>query len=196
MRETIRAGRYTTTGRKRRLFLIAAVLLLSLTLFACAQPPEKAKPVKATDEKVEQESKLLTKDQKKIIDTFGRPKQFILAYTPIGGDDGLGLSRTEIWYYPLHHKKITFAAGEILSVRAMENPKEDVSYSDAHIEDFDFSMDYKEVIEALGIEKAEPIEFAGDIFEEDEVESYLGEKVTFTIEQGHLTYMQTLGVKK
>ncbi len=173
---------------------LVAALLLSLVLFACARSPEEAKPIKTTDEKVE--SKLLTKDQKKIIDTFGRPKQFILAYLPIGGDDGFGLSRTEVWYYPSHKKKITFAAGEILSVRAMEDPGEGVSYSDARIEDFDFSMDYEEVIKALESKKVEPIEFANDIFKEDEVESYLADKVTFTIEQGRLTYMQTLGVKE
>ncbi len=184
------------------LLALVTALLISLTLFACARAPEETKPVKATgteaDKKTQkkEESKLLTKDQKKIIDTFGRPKQFILAYMPIGGEDGFGLSRTETWYYPRHKKKIAFAAGDILSVRAMEDPGENVSYSDAHIEDFDFSMDYKDVIEALGVEKAEPIEFANDVFQEDEVESYLADKVTFTIEQGHLTYLQTLGAKE
>ena len=180
------------------LLALVAALLISLTLFACARAPEGTRPVKATGTEAQgkEESKLLTKDQKKIIDTFGRPKQFILAYMPIGGEDGFGLSRAETWYYPRHKKKIAFAAGDILSVRAMEDPGENVSYSEAHIENFDFSMDYKDVIEALGVEKAEPIEFANDVFQKDEVESYLADKVTFTIEQGHLTYLQTLGVKK
>ena len=183
----------TATHQLRLATALLSLALLSLALFASAKPAEEATPVKATEEKTI--LKLLTKDQKKIIDTFGRPKQFILAYMPIGGDDGFGLSRTEVWYYPLHKKKITFAAGEILSVRAMESPGKNVSYSAAHIEDFNFSMDYEAVIKALGLEKAEQIDFANSIFKEAGVESYLGDKATFTIEQGHLTYLQTLGAK-
>ncbi len=174
-------------------------LIVTLTLFGCAQPENSAAP-DPTAERSGQESpgdqqRLLTSDQQEIIDTFGRPQQFILAYLPIGGEDGEGLSRTEIWYYPQHRKKIRFVAGDILSVSALNDPGKDVRYSEARIENFDFSMNYQATIAALGDDKVAPIEFANNIFEQGEVRSYLGDTVTFTIEQGHLTYMQTLGVK-
>ncbi len=188
-----------------RLAAALIALLMIFTLFGCARPAEQAKPVAATKSRVKAEkitpkpekirSKLVTADQNQVIATLGRPKQFILAYTPVEGDDGKGLARMETWYYPKHRKKITFVAGDALSVRPMPDAGEAV-YPKLKIEDFNYSMGYKAVVRAIGGGKVEPIEFANEIFARDGVKSYLTAKATFTIERGHLVYFQSLGVKK
>ena len=154
-----------------------------------AQGVKKVTPAKTVPSKTE--NTLLSEDQQKIIDTFGPPPRFKLAYLPFGDDE---LARIEMWFYSQHGQLITFVAGHPYKVSKINESHEQTEYSDYLPQDFDFSMNYEQTVEALDAKKIEPVDFANDVFAEDGVKTYVADKVIFTIEQGHLTYMETMGV--
>jgi hypothetical protein len=176
---------------------VLLVLALAVSTGGCRR---SVKPVETNTETATLSgagySGTLSEDQIKIVESLGRPKQFILTYVPLDRADGPALSRMEVWFYPDHRRKITFMAGLIFDTEEMEDAGGDTTYSDLRIEDFNLDMSYRDVVEVLGDQTVVPIDFVRDVFAEDEVESYLADKVIFTIEQDRLIYMQTLGVKR
>ena len=171
-----------------------AVLLLTILLFTLNACGGSDKAEEASLEKTD--NKPISDVQQEMKETFGRPKQFILTYTPVTGDDGDGLARTEVWFYPKHQKSITFVAGDAMLIDDMEDPGNEFDYPEINIEDFTIDMDLEDMEEALGADEIEEIEFMSDMFEEDEVKTYSTSNIIFTIEHGHLIYMQTLGVRE
>lgn len=71
----------------------------------------------------------------------------------------------------------------------------DNQYSDIRPEDLDYAMSYRDVVNKLKADKVEPVAFTNDLFQEDDAKTYAANKVLFTIEHGHLVYMQTMGVQ-
>jgi len=137
----------------------------------------------------------LSSEQKEIVDTLGWPQRFTLAYLPQGEGDDAVLARNEIWSYPEHQQEVTFIAGEILSTDDIEADGDNISYSDLKPEDFEFNMDYDQVVAAIGSEEVEPVNLVGELYIEGEVETFMSDHVIFAIEYGHLTFIQTVGVE-
>jgi len=134
-------------------------------------------------------------DQEEIISTFGYPKRFSISYVQYAevGEDLL--VRQEVWYYPSHQQSITFLGGDILSLDDIDEEVSDngeITYSDLHPEDFEFAMGYDEVAAVIGGEVVKN-DFVSEFFTED-LENYIGDHIFFTIEHGHLTYIETVGL--
>ncbi len=150
--------------------------------------PERLEVEKVADP--EEEEQLRSPDQQELLDTFGTPARFKLSYLPFGEQE---LARIETWFYPQHQKKITFVAGRVYKVDKIKEPVS-AEYLELRSESFDYSMDLTEVLKNLDPSKLEKVEFVSDLFGQDGVETYVADKVLFTIEQGHLVYMETMGV--
>lgn len=100
------------------LFALVVAAMLAITVSGCRKAPEPVE-TKKQDATIKEAtttaeySGILSDEQKKIIDTIGRPRQFILAYVPVESQVGTSLSRMEVWFYPDRGRKITFLGGLI-----------------------------------------------------------------------------------
>jgi len=133
---------------------------------------------------------LLSPSQAEIRKMFGLPHQFVVTYLPRGSADKPQLARSEIWFYPEHGKKITFLAGELVSDEEYLS-EDEVTPTTLRPEDFDFNMNYDDVVAFLGSANIEAIDFL-PVFHQESVETYASDQAIFVIEDNYLTYIQTL----
>ncbi len=140
-----------------------------------------------------QANQIVTPDQQEIVDTFGYPDRFSISYLPQGEGDDLVLARHETWFYSDHQQAITFIAGSVFDLEEIDE-EEGYTYSILKPESFTFDMGYGEVAALLGDKTIEKIDFVPELFIEGEVETYASDHIVFTIEFGHLTYLETLGL--
>jgi hypothetical protein len=135
---------------------------------------------------------LLSTDQQTIRETFGPPEQFLITYLPQGPSDNPRAVRSEVWYYPKHSKQVSFLGGKTVAVTEF-NPKETIiGGTSLRPEEFDIYMGYDEVAKIVGKLNIERFDFP--VFFDDTVETYASDQALFIIEEGYLTYIQTIGI--
>jgi hypothetical protein len=135
----------------------------------------------------------LSPDQKELIDLWGYPDQFKIAYLPKGDDE---LIRSEVWIYSKQQKQVQFLAGNSIAINSFE-PISDVQTT-LKPENFSFIQTKQDIEKLIGEEILEPIDFLPGISDDSdnqEVLIYLSPQAIFTIEHGHLTYMETIGLE-
>lgn len=160
----------------KRIFFAAAVLCILAFVIISFLPEPKFSEV-----------------QEDTIDTFGYPNQFVVTYMPAGDENDIYLVRTEVWYYPEYDMQVTFSGGEIFNVEDYTPEDPDVLPTTLKPEDFVFEMDYSNVSQILNTENIDLIDMPG-FYEQGVLETYLSDKALFIIENGSLSYIQTLGL--
>jgi len=136
-----------------------------------------------------------TQAQNEILELFGLPEQFMVSYLPRGEGEEMVLARFEAWYYPRHEKKFTFLAGELFSVEDFKPETKLVAPTNLRPQDFEFSMDYNEVSKIIGYANVKETDFLPGFFGEiEKIKTYLSSNATFVIQDGHLVYIQTVGI--
>lgn len=133
----------------------------------------------------------LSTAQQELVEVFGHPSQFSIAYVPGGTEDDEIAVRSEVWYYPDHGQQVTFLSGTIISVDEMPVEEAPVVYPDLHPEQFDIDMTLDEVAALAGPEVALVEAIPGDT---GDLELYAGEGALFAMERGQLVFLQTIGV--
>ncbi len=139
----------------------------------------------------------LSPDQQEIVDTFGYPKRFSISYVQYAEEGDDMLVRQEMWYYPDHRQSMAFLGGDILSVDEIGEEISDggeITYSSLKPENFEFEMDYDAVVTALDTDTVEAADMVPELYTEGELETYISDHVYFTLEHGHLTYIETVGL--
>lgn len=133
----------------------------------------------------------LSAAQQELVDVFGYPPQFSIAYVSAGTEDDEFLARSEVWYYPDHGQQVTFLAGTIVSVTAMPEDELAVTYPDLKPEQFDVDMAFEEIASLAGPEVALVEAIASD---DGDLELYAGEGALFAMERNQLVFLQTIGL--
>jgi len=129
--------------------------------------------------------------QQEIIDAFGYPEQFSVSYILDSAAEFNAMVRSEIWMYPEHQKQVTFVGGEIYATDDLP-PLENTGSSCSKLkpQDVDYFTTPGQIAEKNGGTVAKT-DFMPELFEENNVESYLGKNVMFVIADGHLVHLQT-----
>ena len=190
---------YKTRFGIAALAIAGFIILVSMSIImAGLDGSEKQTTVKTTgvdvaDKNEKKYSGIVSEEQAKILDAFGQPRYFSLYYLPKEDDQ---LIRTEVWYYPEHENSITFMGGAIFKVTEIDVEDLNYDYPEINPNDFDYGMNYDDVVDMLEAKVVEPVEFSNDLFEDDEILTYVADKVMFSIEKGKLVYMQTMGTSQ
>lgn len=161
---------------KKRLLLliiIGAVVFLFLKLFSNSKSSQ---------------------DQKDTVELMGNPAQFVITYLPQGDDNETTMVRSEVWYYPQQEKSLHFLSGNLISTEDYlpESESEATEQTDLFPSDFDVMMNLDELEVALDEVPQQLYELPG--FDEDGFQTFMTSKAVFTIENGYLTYFETVGL--
>jgi hypothetical protein len=132
----------------------------------------------------------LSPDQRNSIKLFGYPADFVITYLP--RKDGQQLVRSEVWYYPEIGKQFSFLGGKLAGSDKYANENK-LPPTDLKPEDFDFDTQYTEIEEILGKENIDPVDYL-EAFADENLQTYFSPKAVFIIENGQLTYFQTVGL--
>lgn len=138
----------------------------------------------------------LSPDQQELVDTFGYPQRFVISYVQYAEEGDNLLVRHETWYYSEHQQSITFIGGDIVETAEIDEEVStdgEITYGTYKPEDFEFAMDYDAVAGVIG-GTIEPNDFSDEFFT-DSVQNYVADHAFFTIEDGHLTYFEMVGVE-
>jgi hypothetical protein len=133
----------------------------------------------------------LSTAQQELVEVFGYPPQFSIAYVPGGTEDDETSARGEVWYYPDHGQQVTFLSGTIISVDEIPVDEAPVAYPDLRPEQFDIDMTLDEVAALAGPEVALVESIPGGT---GDLELYAGEGALFAMERDQLVFLQTIGV--
>ena len=131
---------------------------------------------------------LLSPDQQTIRNEFGPPDQFVVTYMPHGSGTQTGLNRMDIWYYKDAGKKLSFIAG-VLSVSEDYSLPEYTLSTSLKPENFNYFMNYSAVKNNLSDKEIYRLDY-------EPVETYASPQALFIVENGRLTYFQTLYAQK
>ena len=155
--------------------------------------PAKNKPIAKITPPAEEP---VSKVQQKIIESSGAPEQFILSYLADKGKEKTELVRTEVWFYPKSHKKITFVNGQVKDAGPTEDPGAEFVYTGLRPGDFRYSMNFDDIAARVGTAGIEPVNFKSTPAHDGaDAESFMTENVLFTIKDGRLVYLETLARK-
>lgn len=165
-------------GRTRKIFLLVIGLLAVISIiFFVYQFRYK----RNTEQK-------LSPDQQKVVELLGHPDQFAVSYIE---NDNSQLVRTEVWLYQNNDQRITFLKGALI---ASEIYKSSDKYSSTplHPEDFYFDQDFKDIEKIVGKDKLFEVKDFPGISDSNDIKVYGSDEIVFVIENGYLTYIQTL----
>ena len=134
----------------------------------------------------------LSPDQIEIVEAFGPPTQFSIAYLPVGDDgEGSRFVREEKWFYPAAGMRLAFLSGRLVASDEMELTNgEQYEKTSFRPQDFSYRTTVSDVRRLIGEAELAPMEVPG--FFGDGVETCACRKGVFVFESGYLTYMQTL----
>jgi hypothetical protein len=135
-------------------------------------------------------SNSLSDSQQQTRDMFGAPDQFVITYLPRGTDEETEMVRSEVWYYKNAQKKVSFLAGELIATDDHQLA-DDVVSTPFLPEDIDVLMNFSEIQKALQTQAITQVQGL-PVFDSEDVKTYLSKDALFIIEQGYLTYFQTL----
>lgn len=132
----------------------------------------------------------LSDAQQETVDLLGNPDQFVITYLPRGTDDNPEMVRSEVWYYVGMGKQVSFLGGKLVTVEPYQPEGEMVPTRFVPWE-IDVRTDFEEMKDVLGTEAIMSIHDL-PIYSGEEVQTYLTPGAIFIIEQGYLTYFQTV----
>ncbi len=131
---------------------------------------------------------VLSDSQVEIVESLGRPDQFMIAYLPQGDSD---LVRSETWFYLEVKEELSFLAGELVETKEIEQDLSGRSSTDLKSEDFDFYVSFEEV-DAMFDDSLVSVQAPVFFDEENGLETYACSEALFVFERGYLTYVETL----
>ena len=134
----------------------------------------------------------LSSDQQNVVDILGYPQQFTISYIHKNIEDESQLIRSEVWYYPTQQKEVSFLAGRLADSKNYTSDSSPTATT-LHPESFTFGQSLDEISSILGTKN---VREAKDLpgFESDlDIKVYVSPQAMFLIENGYLTYFQTLG---
>lgn len=131
----------------------------------------------------------LSSDQNNIRQLLGNPSHFVISYLPQGESD---LVRNEVWYYKNSQKEITFLQGKFVLEKEWSGFNV-ASETNLLPENFDFYTSLDEMKSIIDCPEIEELDYIPGFSDNDNLKTYYCEKALFIIENGGLSYFQTLG---
>lgn len=165
--------------RKPFILVIGLLTIISIIFFVYQSQYQKS---------TEQE---LSPDQQKVVELLGHPDQFSISYIE---NDNSQLVRTEVWLYQNSDQRITFLKGALISSEIYKS-SDKYSSTPLHPEDFYFDQDFKDIEKIVGRDKLFEIKDFPGISDSNDIKVYGSNEIVFVIENGYLTYIQTLVMK-
>ncbi len=182
---------------KGLLVITGGIIIIGIVAYVVRMPVSDSDDTNSSLDYVDQEvtSEGYSPDQQQLIDSFGPPPRWSVSYMPIGeGGEEITLGRYETWSYPDHEYEIIFLGGDIMDTYAIDPDPAGTVYSGYTPNMFEYEMTYDDVASELMATDIEPVDWLPELYEKGTIESYIASFVTFTLEGGQLTYIETLGL--